>query len=90
MRDNGIVAAAIRIGGITISMPRPARHGEILWSASSSGISDEALAKADQGFLDHRGLFLDRKTARIVAVSWNQLIERAQTHSPELFSEDVW
>jgi hypothetical protein len=46
--------------------------------------------EAHQGFLDHRGVFVGRKAAMIVAYQWNQLKEGEFDDGGELFSEHLW
>lgn len=85
--ERGIVAAACQVNGVTLSMPAPARHCDILWSM-------EGLLKANaeevQGFLDHRGVFLGREAALIVAMQWGQISQEEFDGSKELFSEHIW
>lgn len=84
--ERGIVAAACQIEGLTISLPAPARHHDILRSMWAAGIKGE---KA-QGFLDHRGVFLGRRAAMITAHAWGQLAEGEFQDGGELFSEHLW
>jgi hypothetical protein len=44
----------------------------------------------DQGFLDHRGVFVGRKAAMIVAYRFGQLKEGEFDDGGELFSEHLW
>jgi hypothetical protein len=83
----GIVAAACQIGGLTFSMPAPARHHDILQSMHVAGIK---CGFEDQGFLDHRGVYIGRKGAMIVAYQWGQLKEDEFVDGGELFSEHIW
>ena len=83
----GIVAAACQIGGLTFSMPAPARHHDVLWSMSACGIPRHP---AEQGFLDHRGVFVGRKAAMIVANNWGQLADGEFDPDGQLFSEHLW
>lgn len=85
--QRGIVAAACQIDGLTFSMPAPARHGDVLFSMHSAGIK---CGYETQGFLDHRGVFLGRKAAMIVAHTWSQLAEGEFEDGGELFSEHLW
>jgi hypothetical protein len=89
IRDQrGIVAAACRLGGLTISMPAPARHHDVLRELDGFGLDTVG---ADQGFLDHRGVFLSRHAARIMAFDFGQIDrERFETGPSELYSEDLW
>lgn len=85
--ERGIVAAACQIGGLTFSMPAPARHHDVLWSMTACSIKcgDEI-----QGFLDHRGVFVGRKAAMIVAQNWGQIDQAEFEDGGELFSEHIW
>lgn len=85
--ERGIVAAACQIDGLTFSMPAPARHGDVLWSMSVCGANPHL---ATQGFLDHRGVFVGRKAAMIVANNWGQLKPEEFADGGELFSEHLW
>lgn len=85
--QRGIVAAACQLDGLTFSMPAPARHGDVIFSMVSLGIK---CGYETQGFLDHRGVFLGRKAAMIVAYTWGQLAEGEFEDGGELFSEHLW
>lgn len=57
-----IVGCAVRYKGLTITLPRPARHSEILHQMHYCGLPtthDVTL----QGFVTDRGHFVDRKWA---------------------------
>jgi hypothetical protein len=84
--ERGIVAAACQINGLTISMPAPARHADILWSMENVIEKHEE----HQGFLDHRGVFLGREAALIVAHQWGQISKEEFEKSTQLFSEHLW
>ena len=84
--ERGIVAAACQVGGLTFSMPAPARHHDVLWSMLAAGVPH-----ADtQGFLDHRGVFVGRRAAMIVANNWGQVLAGEFDPDGELFSEHLW
>jgi hypothetical protein len=83
----GIVAAACQIDGLTFSMPAPARHHDVMQSMDVAGVR---CIGADQGFLDHRGVFVGRKAAMIVAYQWNQLKEGEFEDGGDLYSEHLW
>jgi hypothetical protein len=83
----GIVAAACRLGELTFTIPPPARHHDVLRAMMARGLPDY---EADQGFLDHRGVYLNRKTAMITAVQCGQVERDISGAIPELFSEDLW
>lgn len=84
--QRGIVAAACQIGGLTFSMPAPARHHDVLWSMRAAGVE----GPEEQGFLDHRGVFVGRKAAMIVANNWGQVSPDEFEPDRELFSEHIW
>lgn len=88
--NRGVVAVAIKFGSVTISMPAPARHGDVQIAAQAAGFPLESVLTADQGFLDHRGLFLDRKSARVTAERHGQIEQSRDAGLDDLFSEDVW
>lgn len=88
-QPRGIVAAALRINDVTLSMPAPARHGDLFAALVGLGI-DIRKVHIDQGFLDHRGLYLSRTSAKIVANRFGQVSRESLERMPELYSEDVW
>lgn len=83
-----IISAAILVGDLICSMPRPARHGHIIRAA---GVEHRNLVQpSDQGFLTSLGRFVSRKEARQLALDSEQTVESAILHKEELFSEDLW
>lgn len=86
--ERGIVAAACQVDGLTFSMPAPARHGDVLWSMCAAGF--ECCGTETQGFLDHRGVFVGRKAAMIVAQNWGQIDPSEFEDGGDLYSEHVW
>lgn len=79
-----IVAAAIQSRGLTLSLPRPAGHGEVM------ALSVEGNCRADvQGFLTSEGRFVSRVEAMKIAHRARQTF-REKPRSHELFSEDLW
>lgn len=82
-----IVAAAMQVGGLTISLPRPAGHGEVMALAHSAiGYTP---ATELQGFLTSEGRFVTRVEAMKIAHRSGQEFREA-LRSHELFSEDLW
>lgn len=93
-----IVAVAVRDGNKIWTLPKPARHHNVLWlmrgldpwepieENRKPGIIP---AKGEQGFLDHSGEFLDRKQALLVAEACKQL-RHPPIAPPQLYSEDLW
>lgn len=99
-----IVAAAIKIHHLIMTMPQPARHHDILrqWF----GVREAALGGAEanyvqetQGFIDDKGVFLTRKEAMQHAIDCGQGLPRRDSlraegvsvyEGKDLFSEDLW
>ncbi|TPK15216.1 hypothetical protein FJ872_19680 [Mesorhizobium sp. B2-5-9] len=85
-QDERIVAAAVRQYGLTVSLPAPARHGDILKPLHiASGV---LVQPDDQGFLTSTGRFVGRTEAVDVARAAGQIIK--PQWPPHLFSEDLW
>lgn len=87
-----IVAAAIQIEGITISLPQPARHAQVLFCAMDICRDDTAHFAACQGFLTSEGRFVNRVQAKHIAhiAGQEQLRPERERHETQLFSEDLW
>ncbi len=86
-----ILQVAIRTAdGVIHTMPRPARHGEIInriWQRYNDPKVGE------QGFLLSDGSFADRTEAIVIARAQGQIIptpHRPAGASEFLFSEDCW
>lgn len=82
-----IKAAAILQDGVIYSVPAPGRHHHVMMNMLSMGIYADHTHI--QGFVDDRGLFLNRADALMVATAYGQLI-RKTAPDYELFSEDLW
>lgn len=80
--------------GIIHTLPRPARHGDIincLWRLYPAAAGRSASDFGEQGFLLTDGTFADRAQAWIVAVMEGQLLPDARDREvPHLFTEDLW
>ena len=89
LRVERIVAAAIQIQGVTISLPRPARHGTVL--AAADWYLKTSPGQEVQGFLTSTGRFVNRIQARHIAdIAGQNPGHSGGRHNPELFSEDLW
>jgi hypothetical protein len=93
-KNISIVAAALRVGELILSVPKPGRHHHVLYAAEKAGFPP---GYYHQGFVTSEGQFVERIEARKIAEVANQLIacESADgvpfvRQHPELFSEDVW
>lgn len=84
-----IVAAAIQVEGLTLSLPQPARHGQVMHSAERGGLPRYAINGATQGFITSTGRFVNRVMARHIAHMAGQE-PRSTGGDVELFSEDLW
>jgi hypothetical protein len=85
MRER-VIAAAIRRYGLTISLPPPARHGDLLKPMHIA--TDAVLPPNDQNFLTSMGRFVGRIEATDIAIQSGQ-IKKLQW-PPCLYSEDLW
>lgn len=83
MSTRKIVAAAIKRGRMICSMPRPARHGDIIRQMAEAGI--EAPIAGEQGFLTNYGHFLGRESALAIAKESGQIVHKHGDQS-QLFS----
>lgn len=89
-RPTRIECAALRTEeGIVVSLPRPARHHNVIHHMTKDGYTPEAIARCEQGFTTDTLPFLRRKPALRIAQRAGQIIrETAPYHG--LFSEDLW
>src|SRR5689334_11595213 len=83
-----IVAAAVYYLGVTYSVPRPGRHGEVIHLMSNRGLKGEFCR--EQGFLTSEGRFVDRYLGFSIAWKAKQLLTESGLSPPMLTSEDVW
>lgn len=83
-----ITHVAVRWGDKVFAAPKPNRHHDILHPLVKTLGHDY-----EEGFLNDRGEFLNRKNALLLATESGQLNRRqgAQFYQgPELYSEDLW
>lgn len=82
-----VVGVAIRIDGVTYSLPAPCRHHHVIWMLAAQG--HDLPISGEQGFVLDDGYFVRRKPALSIARRAGQVLrETAPAHG--LFSEDVW
>ncbi len=91
MTATKIVAAACRWNGIIFSMPPPARHHDILNTASQNIEHEDfgLLLGYEQGFLGDDGEFYNRVAAKDIVRIFEQPTI-GEFNPAELFSEDLW
>ena len=87
--EQRVIAAAIRVGNVIWTLPRPARHHTVIALMNASGANPHI---GEQGFLIasddlSEGPFVSRWRACQIARTNGQItLERNR----ELFSEDLW
>lgn len=87
-RQPTIEAVAIKLEcGVVMSLPRPARHHDIIREVGQTFEGKGKPIVGTQGFVLSDGAFVNRKQAVAVALRSGQL---ESTESSELFSEDLW
>lgn len=90
-----VVCAACRYGTLVIA---GARHYDKVMQSQLTYIQEDSLydfeesGRAEQGFIDQFGVFMDRKEALAVATAAGQInVRRSKTFpEDELFSEDLY
>ncbi len=88
-RQEMIVAAACQWEGLTFSLPKPARHGQVLHSMEAAHMPDYALSGCCQGFLTSEGRFVNRVQGRQIAWIADQK-PKSTGGDRDLYSEDLW
>jgi len=83
-----IVAAAVHAYGATWSLPRPARHHDVLWAIDATGLSAIVPGPDAQGFLTSDGRFVGREEGAAIAIAAGQIA--GLKWPPYLYSEDLW
>jgi len=88
MSKRRIVCAAMRRGDLIVC---GARHFDEVMHRQLQAIygAEQAYPKFEQGFIDQKGVFLDRKEALKVAEDAGQIIKNTSPHD-QLFSEDIY
>lgn len=81
-----IVSVGIRQHDLLISLPAPARHGDVLKLLHLA--SGAIVAPQDQGFLTNTGRWVDRTEGAAIAIAAGQI--EALKWPPYLYSEDLW
>lgn len=91
MTTERIVAAAVQYDGVTFSLPRPARHGQVLHCIEDI-LPENSLPHVCQGFLTSEGRFVNRVQAKHLAhmAKQPQIRPENERHGRDLFSEDLW
>lgn len=85
-----IVAVAIQLGEITLTLPCPARHHHIINAYFSRTGTKLIHEPDDQGFLTSEGFFVSRRAALRIAKENNQLRLDREIIGDQLYSENLW
>ena len=86
-----ITHVAIRFEGKTYSLPKPARHHDVIQAiVKETGVDSVNAHQDDQGFLDSLGHYLDRHRALMIALIAEQVIDETKVRCRMLTSEDLW
>lgn len=86
-----ITHVAIRFHGKIYSLPAPNRHHDVIRHiAEETGARFVDAHGEDQGFLDDKGQYYNRKQALVHALINNQVKDPNNIRLQMLFSEDVW
>lgn len=87
-----IVAAAIQHKGVTVSVPRPGRHGDCINAAGRAGLLNRGDDSPLCGFITNRGRFVGRTEAGQIVLASKQGTYLVHPNNPHngLFSEDMW
>lgn len=83
-----ITTAAIRLGKLIVTLPRPYRHPDICMELESLNVAYALIYAGAQGFLTSEGEFVNRRQAFEIAKAAGQLIGHQETN--ELYSEDIF
>lgn len=81
------VAIQLKDNGTIYSLPRPARHHDVLDWMRKNGADHRGSV---QGFINNYGKFLNREEAFKIAMKAGQILDLNNTRSEVLFSEDLW
>ena len=78
-----ITDAAIQKAGVVYTLPRPARHWNVLYMMALQGVDD---LDAVHGFVCSDGTFVDRVQAARVAYLAGQIEDKSES----LVTDDLW
>lgn len=87
MRQETIIGVALEHEGVMHSLPRPARHHDIIQILYQ--VHKETIVADTEGFMTSTGRYVLREEALSIAKNANQLLP-SHEHPTELFSESVW
>lgn len=82
-----ITEVAIIFEGQTYSLPKPYRHHDVICMIYNA--NGYRSVHGEQGFLDDKGNFMNRRVALAHALECGQVLQE-NIRFPELYSEDLW
>lgn len=89
-----IVAAAVQVCGLTITLPPPNRHHNIIHTIAMhrEAWGKEAMKHSEMntGFITDTGEYVGREAAAIIALAVGQVNGGMLISPPLLYSEDLW
>jgi hypothetical protein len=87
-----VETAAVSVKGVVYTLPRPARHCDVMRHIWETVSKDIFVGPDAQGFVTSRGRFVNRRKAlRVVkAAGQPQIDHPALNVGNQLFSEDLW
>jgi hypothetical protein len=94
-RKKVITFAAMMVGDLLLVGAKGERHHDLIRQCKEKGIARAQVASAEQGFVNHKGEFLNREDAGREALACGQvIIGHANIRHPfdgiRLYSEDLW
>lgn len=82
-----IVAVALRVNGLTVSLPPPNRHNDVFKLLNETEPALTRFVRAeDEGFITSEGKYVTREQAMKIAVAALQV----PADKYKLYSEDLW
>lgn len=88
--DEIIIAVAFKWHGLIISMPKPARHHNVIAEMFQFGLPKEMGFVQNQGFITNMGRFVDRVEGFKIAKEADQIKGNVPNLTEYLISEDLW
>ena len=81
-----IATAAVKLSnGLIVSLPRPARHHDII-----NALARINVICLEQGFLTDEGRFVTRSEGWVIAQDAGQIVYECGGVSGELYSDNLW
>ncbi len=82
-------SAALRCDGVVYTLPRPARHSDVIQHMAAKGVIANRPG-VEQGFVLSDGSFCDRQRSATIAAKAGQILPGRVVRAKTLTSEEVW